>query len=675
MVPMSFSLLNPVQLTEVLQRLQPFSLVVLSMTLLCLDIHAFIEGKHYFVKFFVFSFLFFYGICAGAVYSKRRSHVTFDVFGTDRAVTLYVMFLIFEICLLFTYIPRLLMAIFKAIVAVRDFIKNYGLYSFCQVHWQRLRIPFLFGVFCCTRTATLLGATVFDGKRLVVSETLSGLTEDDYYWVASVSGPYWCLFRYLLVRNCETLTALIGVSSIWSRFAGIVSAIFKKLVNDNDVDNDNWAPSTGILFLFLCIQTGVTSLSPELRIAKIYRNFWLLFMTLTHIFHGVLDKMLMRATATGFYRFRRHAVCYFAYLLILFVPVIFLTKVWPYDLYNPWLISVAIFAVELLEKLLITLAVYLVSLADGLQFSFLSAVDDVIFCIRCIGSVVEFVSGILLFVNGVWIFLFEYGGWLRALMLGVHAYSNLWLVANNGWKSLKRRRTARSQFSVIADASSEQIVAFDGICASISMKKLSIQYQQSQYLRFHWLFPQVCLFFRLNSIYAASVKSGWMDAGEEEKDGPQYPARPWDWPETAGRHPKDEGLLRISGCTRPPKRNKPDLSKCTDNCRSLSSNEHISHFVLEINRNSCDVLGVCETRRKSELNATWVDGNTFLLNKREEQRNIAGIGFLVNKKWSLRILSCRFRSPRVDVPLQRLNSNKTLNIIQVYAPTTASDDD
>ncbi|VDP29787.1 unnamed protein product [Soboliphyme baturini] len=39
----------------------------------------------------------------------------------------------------------------------------------------------------------------------------------------------------------------------------------------------------------------------------------------------------------------------------------------------------------------------------------------------------------------------------------------------------------------------------------------------------------------------------------------------------------------------------------------------------------------------------------------------------MNKKWSLRILSCRFSSPRVGILLLRLDSNKTLKIVQVYA--------
>lgn len=44
---------------------------------------------------------------------------------------------------------------------------------------------------------------------------------------------------------------------------------------------------------------------------------------------------------------------------------------------------------------------------------------------------------------------------------------------------------------------------------------------------------------------------------------------------------------------------------------------------------------------------------------------------IVSRKWSSRITSCQFRSPRIGV---LLDSNKTLEVAQVYAPTTVSDD-
>ena len=150
---------------------------------------------------------------------------------------------------------------------------------------------------------------------------------------------------------------------------------------------------------------------------------------------------------------------------------------------------------------------------------------------------------------------------------------------------------------------------------------------------------------------------------------------PWDQHLAAGRHPKGEGLLKFSGCIKPPVRKGIDLSICTYNCRSLSRDEQIYHLLQEVDATSCDVLGVCETRRRADLNARWRDGNTVLLGKGDGPRRTGGIGFIVSRKWSSQIISCQFRSSRVGVLLLQLSSKRSLKIVQIYAPTITSDDE
>lgn len=76
-----------------------------------------------------------------------------------------------------------------------------------------------------------------------------------------------------------------------------------------------------------------------------------------------------------------------------------------------------------------------------------------------------------------------------------------------------------------------------------------------------------------------------------------------------------------------------------------------------------------------ELNAIWRNGATVFLGAGEGQRSVGGTGFVVSSKWSSNIISCEFRSPRIGILLLRLDNTKTLKIVQVYAPTMASDDD
>ena len=82
-------------------------------------------------------------------------------------------------------------------------------------------------------------------------------------------------------------------------------------------------------------------------------------------------------------------------------------------------------------------------------------------------------------------------------------------------------------------------------------------------------------------------------------------------------------------------------------------------------------------RNTSKDSVTWRSGETVFLGSGMEHGNFykGGIGFVVSKNWSPNRISTNFRSSRVGVLLLRLDSNKTIKIVQVYAPTSASDDD
>lgn len=56
------------------------------------------------------------------------------------------------------------------------------------------------------------------------------------------------------------------------------------------------------------------------------------------------------------------------------------------------------------------------------------------------------------------------------------------------------------------------------------------------------------------------------------------------------------------------------------------------------------------------------------------QRNEGGIDFIFRRKWSKNIISCRLLSARVGVLIMQTNRKKIIKIIQMYAPTSASDD-
>lgn len=57
------------------------------------------------------------------------------------------------------------------------------------------------------------------------------------------------------------------------------------------------------------------------------------------------------------------------------------------------------------------------------------------------------------------------GGAIRALMMGIHAYFNIWCEARAGWAVFMKRRTAVHKISALPEATYQQLQQFDDVCA------------------------------------------------------------------------------------------------------------------------------------------------------------------------------------------------------------------
>lgn len=76
--------------------------------------------------------------------------------------------------------------------------------------------------------------------------------------------------------------------------------------------------------------------------------------------------------------------------------------------------------------------VYTLFMIDALRSSMWEQLDDYIYYIRAMGNSIEFFFGICLFLNGTFILIFESGGLIRAVMMIIHAYYNIYLQAKEG---------------------------------------------------------------------------------------------------------------------------------------------------------------------------------------------------------------------------------------------------
>lgn len=61
--------------------------------------------------------------------------------------------------------------------------------------------------------------------------------------------------------------------------------------------------------------------------------------------------------------------------------------------------------------------------------------------------------------------MFSIGGAIRAFMMGIHAYFNIWCEARAGWAVFMKRRTAVHKISSLPEATQQQLQQFDDVCA------------------------------------------------------------------------------------------------------------------------------------------------------------------------------------------------------------------
>ena len=339
----------------------------------------------------------------------------------------------------------------------RTFVSNYGLSALVETEWMRLNVPTVLRTFWILRVAE--HATALLSDHLISSDGQQ--IQTSLFAISSL----FAVTKSLLVSGCETLTAVLGMTSIVSYICHYVGCFFQWILLTEDDDDKSIGTVSAILFYILALQTGLTGLDPEKRFIRLCRNFCLLFTALLHFVHNIVNPLLMSLSASHNPSLHRHvralAVCAF---LILF-PASLLAYLWSQHATSTWLLAVSAFSIEVIVKVVVSLMIYSLFLVDAYRSSFWEKLDDYVYYIRAFGNTVEFCFGIFLFFNGAWILVFESGGAIRAIMMCIHAYFNIWCEARAGWSVFMKRRTAVNKINSLPEANSEQLHRLDDVCA------------------------------------------------------------------------------------------------------------------------------------------------------------------------------------------------------------------
>eukprot|EP00794_Sanderia_malayensis_P021057 gene21057-biopygen14625 len=117
---------------------------------------------------------------------------------------------------------------------------------------------------------------------------------------------------------------------------------------------------------------------------------------------------------------------------------------------------------------------------------------------------------------------------------------------------------------------------------------------------------------------------------------------------------------------------KENLVIGTWNVRSLSQSGKVELLAMKMDRMSWNILGISEMRWKDIGESFTDDGHKvwFCGNK---NKNINGVGFMVNKNTKKAIMECSPVNERI-VAIRIAGTPFNISVVQVYAPTSDCDD-
>ncbi|XP_033244472.1 protein TRC8 homolog isoform X2 [Drosophila miranda] len=364
---------------------------------------------------------------------------------------------------------------------VMNFVTNFGLSALIENEWQRLNVPNVLRVFWTIRI-------IQGGYALAVADS-----NEPFQLFPAI--------EKLLVDGCETLTAVLGMTGVISMICHYIGRGFQWFLMTYDNDEEkSLGTVSAVLFYILALQTGLTSLSPEKRFVRLCRNLCLLMTALLHFLHNIVSPILMSLSAARNPSRKRHVRALTVCAFLIVTPVSLLYYLWLQRSISTWLLAVTAFSVEVIVKVLVSLATYTLFLVDARRQFFWEKLDDYLYYVRAFGNSVEFCFGILLFINGAWILIFESaqnatGGAIRAIMMCIHAYFNIWCEARAGWSVFMKRRSAVHKISSLPEATPAQLQAFDDVCAICYQEMYSAKITRCRHF-FHgvclrkWLYVQ-----------------------------------------------------------------------------------------------------------------------------------------------------------------------------------------
>ena len=361
----------------------------------------------------------------------------------------------------------------------RYVITNFGIQAFVEDQWMRLDVPSVLRAFWLLRFSLQVLDTFMNAPGLDTA------TVDDL----------WNVTFDLATSSCDSSLAVLGLSAVVATVTHHIGALTDKFLGGNSDEVANIGPVSAVLFFILAVQTGLAGLIPSKRFIRLYRNCVLLTTALLHFFHSMVNQVMMTLSTSHSTSVSRHIRALTMCAILTLFPILLVLYLWSTAPLGTWLFAVTAFCMELIIKVVITFIIYVLFLVDTHGDTFWENLDDYVYYIKAFGSTVEFIVGIFLLGNGLWILLMESGGIIRGVMIGIHAYFNIFQLGKDGWKKFRNRRTAVKKINSLPEANPRELGEHNDVCAICYQELLTARITPCGHL-FHalclrkWLYVQ-----------------------------------------------------------------------------------------------------------------------------------------------------------------------------------------
>ncbi|MBN3321495.1 RN139 ligase, partial [Atractosteus spatula] len=340
---------------------------------------------------------------------------------------------------------------------IRHMYRIYGLQLLVEDTWKRIRFPDVLRVFWLTRLTA---------QAIILVYVVKVVDNEEGKWNYLISwDAFWDVLCNLIISGCDSTLTVLGMSAVISSIAHYLGLGILAFIGSTEEEDKRLGFVAPVLFFILALQTGLSGLDPEERLVRLSRNMCLLLTAILHFIHGMTDPVLMSLSASHVSSFRRHFPVLLVSFCLFVLPIVLSFVLWHHYVLNTWLFAVTAFCVELCLKVIVSLTVYTLFMIDGYYNVLWEKLDDYVYYVRSTGNVIEFIFGVIMFGNGAYTMMFETGSKIRACMMCLHAYFNIYLQAKNGWKTFINRRTAVKKINSLPEVKGGQLREIEDVCA------------------------------------------------------------------------------------------------------------------------------------------------------------------------------------------------------------------